>query len=128
MAVIATVTRPQAAPIGGVMQRTITRVEFAWEIDAAGTVTGTTAQYFTGQILRCVTIPSATNVPTVNYDVELLDDDGADIMNATVYNRSQTATENLLPVTPPAMANTRITCHVWHSGIGSQGTVILYIA
>jgi hypothetical protein len=127
MAATITVNRDQPAPIEGIVQRTITRVEIAWTAEFGGVLNTTTTQYFSGQVLRVVTVPG-TPAPTIGYDIEIHDDDGCDIMAAALWNRSDSATQQVTPTVSPAISNSRLTINIARAGINNQGTIVIYIA
>ncbi len=85
-----------------------------------------------GYLMKVVTKPGATG-PTDNYDIELLDGDaGADALNATLANRSITATQQVFPVgalgaAPLYVPPGNYTLHITNQSVNSAtGDIWLY--
>ena len=130
----ATITAARASTvIESVVQRSITRLVFAWTSTAGGAVDVTTPWNFSGQILRIVTIPSSVlgTIPLPGYNVRLFDSDGANVTLNSCLNRHQMNTQQVCPLIsdliPPALANTTLRLTIDAAGPARQGTVIVYI-
>lgn len=102
------------------------KVTFLWS-GSAGTVTVPTAERYTGWLLGLETIPGST-APTVNYDVDLNDDLGYDLLGSAGDNRSDTAKEFVQPkdsggnITPIPICNTTLSFVATGSGAGTGAT------
>lgn len=105
---------------------TVKKVKFEWTSDAAGAANATTANVFSGEILRLVTIPDAVAAPTTLYDI-VVNDDTADVLMGAGANRSATATEQVLASSLGIVANDVLTLAVTNAGAAKKGIVILYI-
>ena len=70
-----------------------------WTTSAGGVFTSTaTSKSINGFVVMVETNPDGTAVPTVDYDITLLNSGGADIMGGTLADRSNTATEMAMPL------------------------------
>ncbi len=73
----------------------VRRIQIDWVADAAAaTVPATAIPKFEGRLLALVTNPGAT-APTDNYDITLIDDEGADRLQGVGANRDTTNTEQV---------------------------------
>ena len=113
----------------------IKKLTFSWTSSAGGSAT----QAFTGingRIVRVVTDPDGTDVPTTLYDITLVDDEGFDVLVTLGANRSATVTEAIAPgiiltngastsVVPQAIAGT-LTLNVTNAGNAKKGVVAVY--
>lgn len=76
-------------------QGVVRRVQVDWVADdATGAVPATALPKFEGRLLACITNPGAT-APTANYDITLVDDEGADRLQGVCANRHTTSTEQV---------------------------------
>lgn len=79
----------------------LTRIRLTWISDAAGDAfvvfDGREAPVLAGVIDRGVTRPSDGAPPSANYDVDLYDRWGHDLLNGTGHNRSATVVEPFWP-------------------------------
>ena len=91
-----------------------------------GEVDGTSTEYYSGQVLMFVTDPQAA-APTADYDVEIRDGDGVDILAGAGADRSATVTEYVLASSLGAVANDRLVLRVRNAGDTKSGVVYLYI-
>jgi len=92
----------------------------------AGKADGTTTEYYSGQVLMFVTDPQAA-APTDDYDVEIRDGDGVDILAGAGANRDTANTEYVLAASLGAVANSKLTLQVRNAGDTKSGVVYLYI-
>jgi hypothetical protein len=103
----------------------------AWTATAGGAASADiSASYLadvTGWYLFQVeTYPTAGGTaPSSNYNIEILQR-SADLMGATLANRSATATEVVHPTTLARLVDGTVTLSVTNAGNGGQGTLLLY--
>lgn len=95
----------------------------------AGTASGTTANYYSGEIRRLVTVPELVgDAPDDNYSVTALDEDGVDaLMGAAVGNRDTANTEQVNASSLGIVAMSTLTITIAGAGSAKKGTVYLYI-
>lgn len=73
----------------------VRRIQVDWTADAAdGSVPATALPAFEGRLLALVTNPGAT-APTDNYDITLVDDEGADRLQGVGADRDTVNTEQV---------------------------------
>lgn len=130
-----TITRKKVEPAGS--SRAIMVLKFTWTSDASGDVSSTTeyAQSVTGTLIGFKCEPSSTSAPTDDYDVEVNDGEGVDILNAdgTDMPQSTTSSENYrTPVdfqndAPISIVDEKLTLVVDNAGNATSGVVELYI-
>lgn len=107
------------------------KITFDWTSAADGSASGVTLKEYSGQVLGFVTVPSAVDVPTADYDIAITDEDGVDVLHGLGANRSDTATEH---VGPPIVADLGIVVHstltftVAAAGDTKKGTAFLYVS
>lgn len=111
-------------------------VRLEWTSDASGNVNGTTVEIH-GEIQRIVTNPDGTAVPTASYDIVLNDEDGIDVAQGLLANRSETTAEEVVPIvettigTNPYSAGRvsvsgAIEPQVSNAGNAKKGTIAIY--
>ena len=108
--------------------------------DTTGAVTGTTANKIIGKLIKAITDPGAT-APTDNYDIDVTDEEGANVLTpcqSTLANRDTTNTEQVYFLlldaagTPlaqslhPVVAD-KLTIAVSNAGNSKNGQLILFI-
>ena len=87
-----------------------------------------TAAAYEGKVLHVITAPSATKVPSANWDLTVLDNNGIDILAGAGINRSSGSTQHLLSSTLGALAGTKFRFVVANAGgTTGQGSVYAYI-
>lgn len=69
---------------------------FTWLCDASGDADDGTTKAISGELLKVVTDPDGTDVPTDNYDIVLNDENGLDVAAAGLGNRDTANTEQAL--------------------------------
>jgi hypothetical protein len=111
---------------------TIKKIKFDWiSVDGgadAGKATKTTTKFFTGEIIRLVTIPAvAPDAPTDNYGVTITDEDGTDVLMGGGLLRDALNTEQVLASSLGCVANDKLTLNVSAAGNAKKGTAIIYI-
>lgn len=116
-------------------RRSIKSITWAWTSSAGGAADSVNTITLSGEILRVVFNPG-TPAPTANYDVVILDADGADVLGGLGANRHTTNTEQIAPVLETVVgANTYasrvvidgpLTLQVSNAGASKQGSVTMY--
>jgi len=82
-----TVTTAELNPV-----ENLTKIQFDWLSDANGDATADTTKVYTGEIILAVFEPdSGGTQPTDQYDVEVTDADGYDVLNVQGANCSNAA-------------------------------------
>lgn len=115
-----------------VTERTHTSVkliEFDWLSDASGDATATTTKAYDGEVLALATDPDASPAdPSVDYDVEITDDQGLDILAGAGADRSATAVEYVTDqATLGAVAGSKLNLAVSNAGNATAGVVWVWI-
>ena len=107
--------------------RTVRRVVWSWTSDASGDASGVDTMELSGEILRIVTNPGAT-VPTDLYDIVINDEDGLDVAEGLLANRSATNSEEAAPLlnTQRVAFDAKLSLVVPNAGNAKQGVVTLY--
>lgn len=107
----------------------IKRVIWDWACTDGGIVTGSvTTEKYTGQVVRLVTNPDAsTSNPTDNYDVQVLDSDGGDVLMGAGADRDTANTEQVLASSLGYVYDSTLTLEITNAGDAKSGLVILYI-
>ena len=123
----------------GTADRPIRKYVFSWTSDASGDVSGTVSTYFiSGTIVKAVFVPGSGGVaPTANYDVTLLDEQGADVLGGQGANRSATLPEAAAPGVllcdgtvvgvAPMQVDNQLELRVANAGSAKQGSLRLYV-
>jgi hypothetical protein len=107
----------------------VKKISFEWTSDSSGDASGTTTNVYTGVIERLVTVPgTGGDQPTNEYDIEITDEDGVDVLVGAGADLSDTDTEQrALATTVGAMANDKLQLTVENAGDTKKGVVHLYI-
>lgn len=105
----------------------VKKVTFAWTSDGSGDATETTSVAYDGKVLGLATIPSGAAAPTDNYDVEVRDADGHDVLLGAGADRDTANTEYVAGSSLAGVAASPLTLVVANAGDTKQGTVILWI-
>ena len=113
---------------------TVKKIAFAWTSGTGaegGTASGTTANAYSGEIIRMVTVPGAAgNQPTDQYDITITDQDSLDVLNSLGANRSNASNEQVISDAVSSLgcvANDKLTINVTNAGDAKTGTAYLYI-
>lgn len=95
--------------------------------DTTGAVSGTT-RAVVGNLVRFVTDPDGVAAPDDNYDIDLLDANGASLFGATslLLNRDTANIEAVVP-TYRIPTDSTITVSVSAAGNSKEGQLIIYI-
>lgn len=105
----------------------IKKVTFEWTSDASGDADGSTTAVFTGKIVQVTTVPSGTAAPTDNYDIELRDADGVDLLAGAGANRDEANTEHITSANLGAVCVSALTLVVANAGNETEGIVYVFI-
>lgn len=111
----------------------VKKIKFEWTSEDGGAnggkATKTTENVYTGEIIRCVTIPGTDgSKPSDNYTVVINDEDGTDVlMGAATANRDEANTEQILASSLGCVANDKLSLNVSNAGNAKTGKVIIYI-
>lgn len=102
--------------------------KIAWTSDASGDVSGhTSSQVYDGRVIYAATIPDPTHAPTTLYDIVVNDDQGVDICDGALIDRSATDAEYINEPALGAVAYSKLTPIVENAGNAKKGTIYLYI-
>lgn len=117
--------------------RPVAKVALGWTASGGGAVNGNYTTRIGGTIVRVVFIPSTTAVPTNNYDVTLLDENGVDVLGGQGANLSDTTPTDMAPAMPltdgvtsglaPVAIDDILELRVTNAGANGAGQVILYM-
>lgn len=108
---------------------TVKKIKIAWTSGTggdAGKADKTTEEVYSGALIMVATVPDGTSTPSANYDVELNDADGIDLLAGNGQNRSDTDTE-FITSGMGAVANDKLTLAVTNAGDTKKGTIYIYI-
>jgi len=110
---------------------TVKKITFDWTAGTgadAGLATKTTENFFSGEIIRLVTVPAAApDAPDDNYDVVINDEDGTDTLMGAGANRDTANTEQVLASSLGCVANDKLSLSITNAGDTKKGTVYLYL-
>jgi len=102
--------------------------KMAWTSDASGNVSGnSSAEVYDGRVIYAATVPDASAAPTDQYDVVVNDDNGLDVCDGALANRSASNTEYVNEADLGAVAKSKLTPVVSNAGNAKQGTIYLWI-
>jgi hypothetical protein len=100
------------------------KVTFAWD---GTTVDGTTTAYFNGVLLLVATVPGLSGAqPDDNYDLELNNADGVDMLAAQGINRDETNTE-FIASGMGAFTEEKIVLSITNAGAAAEGVVYVWL-
>ena len=109
-------------------------LEYSWTADTDGSISNAVStRYIEGYIVLVETDPGAT-APTAAYDIELLSNDGSDLMGGQLADRSATDAEAEVAkiggdVYGPRLVNSNITLSITNNSVNSAtGIVRIFIA
>lgn len=121
---------------GTVVQReetygTIKKIRFAWTSGTGGDINLAdieTLEVYSGKILGLTTVPAdGGDAPSDNYGVELMDEDGVDVLMGGGLLRDTANTEHVLSASLGAVANDKLHLYITAAGDTKQGTVYVFI-
>jgi hypothetical protein len=113
-----------------------TRIIISWTSSAGGAVSGNTKILIRGLLVRAITVPDGTDVPTANYDVTLPHPSNStiDLAQALLTNRSETSAQAVefggvaaLTNGSPIYINGAIDFTVANAGNAKKGVCILEV-
>ena len=133
MALVGSVTRTDTAEFYGMR-----KIKLAWTCTAGGAVSGFLLGVTRGMIRKMVTIPAGGgSAPSDNYDITLLDDEGADVLNGRGADRDTanieqvcpgvTCTDGTSPTSVPVAVASDLQLVIASAGASKSGTIVLYI-
>ena len=106
------------------------KIKYKWTSDANGNASGATAHHYSGRLIGFTTLSSGTDVATANYDVELLDDHGIDLLFGNAHNRAQSVPEHISRELVNAMGEvhqSKLTLAVTNAGDSKVGYAFAFI-
>jgi hypothetical protein len=111
----------------------IKKITWAWTAHTDGVVATATSgcatdAYYTGKLIRLVTVPGAAGAaPDADYDVYVYDDNSVDALMGGGLNRHTSNTEQVAETSLGIVAGSKLTLYVSGAGDSNSGTVYLYI-
>jgi hypothetical protein len=114
----------------------IQRIDCAWTSDASGDVSGHAFAVPTGMLLQVKTVPDGTTAPSDNYDLTVVDGDGADLLGGSGADRDNAKAEIIAPLLgdsttqnqrPLVDGTDTLDVVVANAGDTKKGTVSLWI-
>lgn len=105
----------------------VKKIKFAWTSDNSGDADKTTTAAFTGKLIQVTTVPDGTAAPTDNYDVEVQDADGVDLLAGAGVDRDTAATEHITSDSIGAVSASTLKLVVSNAGNTKKGTVYVYV-
>lgn len=112
--------------VSEIRHTSIKKITFAWISDGDGDAVGSTAHVYDGAIIALMTIPDGVAAPSDNYDVEIKDADGHDVLLGCGSDRDETNAEGVTTAMG-AVAGSKLTLNVSGAGDTKKGTVILWL-
>ena len=103
----------------------VKRIKCVWVSTAGGAASDATANAYSGIIVSATTVPSVT-APTDDYDIVILDEDLADVMQGALANRDTANTEVAAPTVKQSVRG-KLTFTVSAAGASKGGTIYLDI-
>jgi hypothetical protein len=98
---------------------------WTWTSSAGGAATYTPETKFSGSVVNLVTIPDGVSVPTTNYDVTVIDDNGVDVLNGAGIDRDSTLTQYAQEAALGVVANSQLDFTIANAGDTKKGTVVV---
>jgi len=105
----------------------IKKVKFEWTSDASGDADGSTTAVFSGKLVQVTTVPDGVAAPTADYDVEVRDADGVDLLAGAGADRHTSNTEHITSASLGAVCASALTLVVANAGNATEGVVYVYI-
>lgn len=116
-----------------VTHKPIKKITWEWVshtdgIVATATTGAATTNYYTGELIRLVTVPGAAALaPDADYDVYVYDDNSVDALMGGGLNRHTSNTEQVAASSLGIVCSSKLTLYVSGAGASNAGTVYLYI-
>lgn len=110
-----------------ITHNSVKKVKFAWTSSSGGAADATTTATFDGKMIQVTTVPDGTAAPTDNYDVEVQDADGVDLLQGNGANRDTAVTEHIAEASLGAVAGSKLTLAVTNAGDTKEGAVYVYL-
>lgn len=106
---------------------TVKKVRFAITSHTDGTASDETTNAFSGEVLRMVAVPaSGGDQPTDQFDIEVQDEDGYDILAGQGGNLSN-ASPTTVVASMGAIANDKMTVSATNMGDTKKADIIVYV-
>lgn len=129
------VTITETGDNGNALFKGIQKIVWAWTAHTDGTVIAsttdgqnpTTYRKYTGKCIRLITDPDGTAVPSDNYDITIVDEDGYDVLMGAGANRDEANNEQVLESSLGICLYSTLSLRVAAAGSGGKGVVILYL-
>jgi len=107
---------------------TVKKIKFEWTCTDGGVADLETTEVYSGKILGLTTVPgTGGDAPADNYGVELMDEDGVDVLMGGGLLRDTANTEHVLSASLGAVANDKLHLYITAAGITKKGTVYVFI-
>lgn len=104
------------------------RIKVEWTSDSSGDANGTATDPIYGLIYEIKTVPgSGDDAPTDDYDVTLIDADGADLLGGNGADRDTANAEWAKPNTFPKVVDGAFTPTIANAGSANSGTLYIYV-
>lgn len=105
----------------------VKQVYIAWTSAADGTASGSTTNYYDGDLIGFATDPDGTSAPTDNYDITLTDGNGFDVLIGGGLNRDTADTEYVAGTSLGAVSSSKLTFSVANAGDTKKGVAVVWI-
>lgn len=110
-----------------IVHTSVKKITWAWTSTAGGAAGDVTTAIFDGDLIGLATIPDGTAAPTDNYDIEIQDSAGLDVLLGQGANRDTANTEYVAGSSLGAVAGSKLTLAVTNAGDSKKGTVVLWV-
>jgi len=105
-------------------------IEYTFMTDGSGNASETIDREIFGLVQRVVTKPDSVVPPTANWDLTILDEDGADVLGGHGLDRDSGgigAVEQCVPEILLCACASKLTFTIANGGSATKGTVRLYL-
>ena len=106
----------------------VIRIKFAW-VSETQSAEGTTPFRYSGKVLMLVTVPGSA-APSDDYDVDINDSDGVDVLAGQGEDRDTTNTEYVVDSDSNPLGvvcDSQLTLNIGTAGDAKTGTVYLHL-
>ena len=117
------------ATVTEISHTSVRKITWSWTSGTGaegGTVTKVTTKAYDGRVIALTTDPGVT-APTDNYDIEVLDADGHDVLLGAGANRDTANTEFVTEASLGAVAGSTLTLSITNAGDAKVGVVVLWV-